>query len=200
MSTTLHLVRHGETVWHAENRYAGSSDVALTDRGHQQARRLAQWARDERPRSVHSSTLGRAALTAQPSAEALGLDVTQHDALREVDFGRGEGMTRAEMAGTFPDELERFLARPAENPLPDGESGLTALDRAWPLLLQLAADAEGSVLVVMHSTLLRLVLCRALDLDPNRYRSVFPTVHNVAPTTVRLHDDGAALLAFNQTL
>ena len=31
--TTLYLARHGETEWHAEHRYAGSSDVALTEHG-----------------------------------------------------------------------------------------------------------------------------------------------------------------------
>ena len=43
--TDLVLVRHGETVWHAENRYAGVSDVALTPRGAiEQAGQLAAWA------------------------------------------------------------------------------------------------------------------------------------------------------------
>ena len=37
MTTTLLLARHGQTVWHAENRYAGISDVALTDTGVAQA-------------------------------------------------------------------------------------------------------------------------------------------------------------------
>ena len=42
--TELVLVRHGETEWHADNRYAGRSDVALTPRGHEQAADLARWA------------------------------------------------------------------------------------------------------------------------------------------------------------
>ncbi|WP_248966102.1 histidine phosphatase family protein [Sphaerisporangium perillae] len=41
--TQLVLVRHGETVWHAENRYAGLSDIELTPRGHAQAAQLAAW-------------------------------------------------------------------------------------------------------------------------------------------------------------
>ncbi|MFD0853182.1 phosphoglycerate mutase family protein, partial [Actinomadura adrarensis] len=43
-STTLYLVRHGQTEWHAENRYAGISDVALTETGRDQAERLGRWA------------------------------------------------------------------------------------------------------------------------------------------------------------
>lgn len=42
--STLLLTRHAETVWHAENRYAGAdSDIDLTPAGKQQAERLAEW-------------------------------------------------------------------------------------------------------------------------------------------------------------
>ncbi|MBK6043561.1 histidine phosphatase family protein, partial [Streptomyces sp. MBT55] len=44
MTTRLLLVRHGETEWHAENRYAGVTDVALTPRGVAQATDLRAWA------------------------------------------------------------------------------------------------------------------------------------------------------------
>ena len=44
VSTTLYVVRHGETEWHAENRYAGVSDVGLTETGREQAERLGRWA------------------------------------------------------------------------------------------------------------------------------------------------------------
>lgn len=199
MTSVLHLVRHGETVWHAENRYAGSSDVGLTERGMQQARDLGAWAAAHGPLTVHSSDLSRAVVTATPAAEALGVRLQVRPALREVDFGGGEGLTRAEMAERFPDDLARFLERPAESPLPDGESGRAAVERALPELRALASQSEEPALVVMHSTLLRLVLCTLVGIDPNRYRSVMPKVRNVAVTTVELSATGgsAALLGFN---
>ncbi|NUT12685.1 MAG: histidine phosphatase family protein, partial [Nonomuraea sp.] len=54
--TDLVLVRHGETVWHAENRYAGTSDVDLTERGRDQAAMLAAWAAEAGLAAVWSST------------------------------------------------------------------------------------------------------------------------------------------------
>ena len=55
--TYLVLVRHGQTVWHAENRYAGFSDVALTTRGLRAGRAAGRrghgppaWPRCGRPR------------------------------------------------------------------------------------------------------------------------------------------------------
>ena len=53
------LVRHGETVWHAENRYAGSSDIGLTATGQAQAAALGAWAVAVRPDGVVCSPLRR---------------------------------------------------------------------------------------------------------------------------------------------
>ncbi|MES2093524.1 MAG: histidine phosphatase family protein [Actinomycetota bacterium] len=196
--TTLFLVRHGETTWHAENRYAGSTDVALTALGTSQAEQLARWAEVQPIDAVYSSDLSRAVITATPSALALGLPVTIDPALREVDFGLGEGLTSAEMAAAFPDEAARFVARPATSPLPAGESGVDAAERAWGALERIVAQhPDGSVLVVMHSTLMRLILCRVLEMPLDRYRAAFPSVINVGITTVSWTADGPALLGYN---
>ena len=196
--TELVLVRHGETEWHAANRYAGRSDVALTDTGHRQARALARWAPGAGLDAVLSSPLSRARRTAEPAAAAAGLAVTVDERLVEVDFGDSDGRTREEMATAFPAALEAFLARPASCPLPGGEPGADAVARARPALMTAAAaHPEGRVLVVAHQTLLRLLLCALLEIPLDRYRTVFPRLDNVAPATVRLHEQGAALLSLN---
>lgn len=196
--TTLHLARHGETVWHAENRYAGSSDIGLTDRGLAQAEALGRWAADARPVAVYSSDLSRAMITATPAASVLGLDLQIDARLREVHFGRGEGLTTAEMREQFPEALAEFHRKPGRSPLPGGEPGLNAVNRAWAALEQIAAHHEaGPVLVVMHSTLMRLVLCKVLDMPLNRYRSAFPSVVNAAITTISIGAGPTALLAYN---
>jgi probable phosphoglycerate mutase len=193
---TLVLVRHGETPWHAENRYTGVSDIGLTPTGTGQAAELAAWAAMQPITAVVTSPLRRAHETASPSAEALGLPVTIDKRLSEVDFGAGEGHTRDEMAEIFPDALSRFLDAPASNPLPGGEPGVAAVDRAWPAVEDLAAGG-GTVLLVAHSTLLRLLLCRMLGIFLDDYRRRFPALRNTATTTVRLDAGGAALLSLN---
>lgn len=200
--TEVVLVRHGETVWHAENRYAGSTDVALTDLGRSQAQTLAGWARDADLAAVACSDLVRARDTAAPSASAASLELLVDPRLREVHFGDGEGRTRAEMAELFPEALRGFHARPATRPLPDAEAGVTAVERALPALRELAAAHPGGrVLLVCHSTLLRLLLCHLLGMAPDDYRRTFPRVDNVALNTVALPDDDApgpaGLLGFN---
>ena len=198
MSTTLVLTRHGETVWHAENRYAGSSDVRLTRAGQQQAFDLATWAATARLSAIYSSTLSRAKDTAAPSTATTRLPLRTDARLCEVDFGRGEGLTRQEMASAFPDALTTFLKAPARYPLPGGESGVDAIARAMPALNEILEKHDGGrVLVVIHSTLLRLLIATAIGIDPDRYRRVFPTVGNCALNTLRFDKGGVALLGFN---
>ncbi|SEB45383.1 probable phosphoglycerate mutase [Paramicrobacterium humi] len=198
MTTKLILTRHGETVWHAEHRYAGSSDIALTDRGLQQAEELAAWAVTHRPDVLVSSTLSRAWNTADAVAKATGLDHWADKGLNEVDFGKGEGLTIAELYEQYPDAAAAFEKAPAQSPMPAGEPGAIAVARALKVLARIILKADGgTALVVGHGTLMRLVVCTLLSIDPNRYRDIFPVVGNCALTTLEFEGDKAALLDFN---
>ncbi len=196
--TRYYLSRHGETVWHAENRYAGSTDVEMTKLGYQQAEELARWAISMSPDAVYSSDLSRAIATAKPAAAALGLELVVDDRLREVDFGRAEGLTRTEMGAVFPDELAAFIARPGTIPLPGGEAGLEAVERAQRALEKISEDhPDGSVLVVMHTTLMRLLLCHMLGIPLDKYRTIFPMVINAGITELDFNGERWALMSFN---
>ncbi|MEV8593856.1 histidine phosphatase family protein [Streptomyces sp. NPDC052012] len=196
--TDFVLVRHGETAWHAENRYAGRTDVPLTERGRRQAAALGTWAAGQRLDAVLCSPLSRARLTAEPAATALGLTPWVDERLYEVDFGRGDGLTRAEMAEAFPDELAAFLADPVAHHLPGGEDPVAAADRAVDCLEEIARKLpDGRVLVVAHSTLLRLVLCKLLGIPLAHYRRAFPALENGALTELRLRAGEASLLRLN---
>lgn len=199
--TRLVLVRHGETVWHAENRYAGSSDVALTEAGHEQAEALAVWAATAGIAECVTSTLSRTVTTARPAAEAAGVALTQDERLRELDFGRGEGRTAEEMEAELGGRYQAFLDDPVHHPLPGGEDPRRAIDRAVGCLREVAAPHRGErVLVVWHSTVMRLVLCHLIGIRPSTYRQVFPAVRNGAITEIRLHDTGCELLTYNAPL
>jgi probable phosphoglycerate mutase len=112
---TLLLTRHAETVWHAENRYAGTSDVDLTPHGEAQAQRLAAWVRTRTIDAIVCSPVRRARETAAPSARAAGIEIEVDDDLREVGFGVAEGRTLAELD---PDVVARLRADPVAHPCP----------------------------------------------------------------------------------
>lgn len=199
--TGVFFARHGESVWHAENRYAGTTDVGMTARGSAQAERLGGWAATVDIAAVFSSGSSRARDTAAQAAAAIGVSVQVDPRFGEVGFGDGEGLTRGEMAARFPEALRAFLGRPASAPLPGGEPGTHAIERFVGGLDEVAAlHPTESVLVVTHSTVLRLVLCRLLGIDPDTYRQVFPALGNATITEVIYSAGGAGLLRYNQSL
>jgi probable phosphoglycerate mutase len=198
---SLHVifVRHGETVWHAENRYAGSTDIALTERGHAQSRALADWAEQADLTAIFASPLTRSQETARESAGRTGLPVSVDPRLRELDFGIAEGLTRAEMQQRFPDYLAAFTTDPVTHHFPKGENPVEAADRYLAFLTDLQADhREGRVLVVGHSTAIRLAFCRLLGLPLRQYRRTFPFLANCALNEVVLNDGVPSLLTLNR--
>ncbi len=197
--TVIHLARHGETVWGVEDRYVGSSDVPLSERGEQQALRLGQWAADAGLTRIVASDLSRAIRTAEAASATTGLPVEIEPRVREVGFGLAEGLTLAEQIAHFPDARAAFDANPSSSPLPGGDPGGPAAARALAAFEDLvAADPDGVVLVVCHTTLIRLALCRLLGLPLDDYRRTFPKIDNTALTTLELTPRGdVAVLRVN---
>lgn len=203
MTNELVLARHGQSVWHGENRYAGSSDVQLDAVGREQAERLAAWAADTRIDTIASSPLRRALDTARPAADAVGTDLVVRDELREVDFGVAEGRTIDELDADDPDMVARFRADPVRNHFPQADDPAHAADRVVEALHELVTHHDGArLLVVSHNTALRLALCRLLGIDVGAYRATFPALRPASLTTVRLGtaSSRAALLDLNVPL
>jgi broad specificity phosphatase PhoE len=197
----LVLVRHGERVGQAENRYAGSTDVPLTSRGHEQAKRLATWAATAGLNAIWSSPLSRTRETSAPSERSTGLTAQVDSRLKELDFGRGEGLTAAEIKRAFPEAFAAFQSNPVVHYLPGGEDPNHAAKRAIACFKEMESQNPGGrVLVVSHSTLMRLALCELIAVPLSRYRSVFPSMISAAITEIRFENDRASLLRFNLPL
>lgn len=196
--TELVLIRHAETIWHAENRYAGLSDVELAETGHVQARRLAAWAARAGLAAIWTSPLSRCRLTAAPSAASTGLEPVVDERLRELDFGSLDGKTKAEAKAAFPQKMEAYLRDPVANHFRDGEPPREAAKRAVSCLTDVARRHPNQrVMVVAHSTLIRLALCHLLGIDMAQYRLRFPRLANCSLTELRLANGEAGLLSLN---
>ena len=201
-SVRVALARHGETVWHGVNRYAGgASDIDLTPEGRRQAQELAQWTREYAPDAVISSPVRRAIETAQPCADAIGVRLHIVRGLREVAFGVAEGRTIAELTAMDSPMVDRFRSDPVSHPFPGAEPPEAAADRAAEALRAIAEQYSGAkVLVVAHNTLLRLGICRLLGLPVSRYRDIFPRLDNAAISEMSIpadRDHIASLLSLN---
>src|SRR5438105_15588805 len=79
MHSRIFLIRHGATVLTAEDRFAGATDVELSDEGREQVRRLATRLAGENIKAVYASPLGRTVETAQILADPHGLELQTRD-------------------------------------------------------------------------------------------------------------------------
>ncbi len=193
-NTRIFLIRHGATILTAEDRFAGSTDVPLSDEGREQARRLGLRLGDEKIAAVYASPLGRTVETAQLLAAPHKLDVRKRDELREISHGSWEQLTRREVEEKFPEEAAAWEKDPYTFAPRGGETGLAVTARALPALMEIVRQHAGeNVLVVSHKATIRLLLSSILGFDPRRYRDNLdqsPAALNIVdfkdPTRARL--------------
>ncbi len=171
MSTRIFLVRHGATVLTAEDRFAGATDVQLSEEGREQARRLAMRLRGEKVAAIYASPLGRTVETARILAVPHGIEIETRDGLREISHGHWERMTRHEVEQAFPEEAAAWEKDPYTFAPEGGESGLAVTARALPVLMDIVrSHASANIIVVSHKATIRLLLSSLLGFDPRRYR------------------------------
>jgi probable phosphoglycerate mutase len=170
VTTRVYLVRHGSTVL-AEDRFAGETDVPLSEIGRAQARALGARLAGDPIDAFYASPLDRALETARLVAAPHGREVVPCAELREISHGRWEQKSRAEVESLYPGEYARWEADPFSFAPEGGETGLAVLARALPALSEIVAShPDGRVLVVSHKATIRLLVATLLGFDPRGYR------------------------------
>ena len=200
MFTRVFLVRHGATVFSAEDRFAGETDIELSDEGREQARKLAERLGTEKIAAVYASPLVRTLETARIVAKPHNLSVVRRDGLREISHGRWEQMTRQEVEEKFPEEAAAWEEDPYTFAPAGGESGLAVTARALPALVEIVrTHHDENVIIVSHKATIRLLLSSLLGFDPRRYRDNLdqsPAALNIIDFKDAAH---ARLTLFNST-
>ncbi len=195
-TTTVCLVRHGETAWNAERRMQGQFDLPLNETGRAQAEALAATLATQPFDAVFSSDLARATTTAEPVARGLALAVRTDAALRERHYGVFQGLTYSEAEQRFPQDYARLVARDPDHALPDGGESLAGLAaRVREALTRIAMEhAGGRVLVITHGGVLdaahRMATGKAID-APRDF-----VVANAALNWIEHRDGSWALLSW----
>jgi broad specificity phosphatase PhoE len=149
------LVRHGETTGESSIRYHGATDVPLSDTGRVQMRDAAKGLVQECFDLVVASSLRR-------SWEAAwivggGTPVRLEPRFREIDFGRWEGLSEAEIVAADPQLHEQWQANTAEFDFPGGETRAGFRARTLEGLENLKQCGATSALVVVHKGTVRTI-------------------------------------------
>lgn len=151
-STRLYLIRHGETDYNRQERIQGQSDIALNERGREQARAIAERLSGEAIDIIYTSDLSRAIETAEIITDRTGAEIVAEPALRETNYGEWEGKTRHELLQLYPREVE-FHRRDAFNYAPpSGEPRKELMERVVECLEDVVRKEKGKrVAVVTHT-------------------------------------------------
>lgn len=166
--TKVILVRHGQTLWNLEMKYQGHCDVALTKKGEEQAKRVAQRLADENIAAVYASDLSRALKTAECIAKKHNLSVVAIPGFREINFGEWEGLTYESINNQWSDTMATLFTHPDETQIPGGETFRAVKERATLALGKLVAEhPDQTIVVVSHGGTIRTLLCSVLNIHLN---------------------------------
>ena len=162
----LLLVRHGDTEANSAERYWGNSDVKLGDIGIMQAEKLRQRLATESIDAIYSSNLKRAVVTAEIIALEHQSEIVTCAELREINFGKFEGLTFAEISQLYPETAELWVKRDPSLEFPGGESIAEFDKRIIKFMNRLEKHTpEETILIVAHCGTLRVLLCRLLGVE-----------------------------------
>ena len=165
----LLLVRHGETELKSSERLWGHTDVKLDALGLKQAERLRDRLAAEKIDTIYSSNLQRALVTAETIASRHRLAVITCAELREFNYGKIEGLNYEEIRQLYPEFYKSMTQKIPNLKFPDGESVYQLNNRVSQFLGKLKEHTpEQTILIVAHFGLLRIFLCRLLDIGMKR--------------------------------
>ena len=161
----FYFVRHGQTVWNVENKICGSTDIELTELGHQQAIETGKKILEE---GIHAdeilySPLVRAAETARHISEITGIPARAEERLREQNFGKYEATARN--GEVFMKAKEQFACR-----YEGGESMLHLAQRIYNLLDEIRAESDHKTyILVAHNGIARVVQSYFCEMTNEEY-------------------------------
>jgi len=165
MSTTLILIRHGETPYNRDRRYQGHRDTLLTRKGKRQTKEIAFRLKNESLNAIYSSDLKRTRYTAEVINHYHSLKINILPQLREIDFGDWEGKTHDEIQREWGSLLGRWERKPSQIKIPGGEGIKDLAERVRTTVEKILSDHPGQrVAVITHGGPIRVILSDALGL------------------------------------
>lgn len=156
----LWLIRHGETEWSLSGAHTSRTDIPLTERGRERARKLHDFLAGKKFAAVFTSPMQRAVETCRIAGYG---DVAQiEDGLKEWDYGIYEGKTTPEIRKDQPDwSVWKDEIVGGETVEHVGERADGVIARALAAIPQ---GADGAVALFAHAHILRILAARWVGL------------------------------------
>jgi len=198
MTTTVLLVRHGQTESNITGFFMGWSSEDLSDLGYAQAQRLSSRLASLPIASVYTSPLKRAYNTALILAKPHNLEPKVLDDLIEIRLGDWQGLHRDEISQKWPELWQQSRIDPSEVTLPNGESFQQVTDRAVRAFEMIVADNQDKqAVMVTHEVVIRVLVAHVLGTPNSIYRRF--EVGNASLSIIRVSDGKARLVTLNDS-
>lgn len=166
MRSIIILVRHGETMWNEKRLLQGRTDIALGDKGREQAKVLSSALSSVPLRSVYCSPLARAAETAEILSYPHRISPKIDEGFIEINFGEWEGRTPEALGQDYPRQYERWLVNPNDVTVAKAELLGDVQNRVMRSFERIAEENEGNVVcIVGHGGINRVLLLSLLQAD-----------------------------------
>ncbi|MBI3040320.1 MAG: histidine phosphatase family protein [Chloroflexi bacterium] len=170
--TEIILARHGETEWNLGEIFRGRIDIALNETGIRQAELLADYLSDVRIEAIYSSPLKRALKTAEAMARPHKLEVAITSGLIDLDFGQWQGLTLQEVKKKYGELFTEWTDSPERVKMPGGESLNDVGTRAIAVVHEVTARYKGTVVLVSHRVVNKVLICALLGLDNSHFWNI----------------------------
>ena len=197
--TNILLVRHGHVAGISPERFRGRADLPLTPEGHRQAemtaRRIsATW----QPIAIYTSPLSRCQDTGAAIGQPFGLAPISLEGLVDIDYGEWQGMTPDEAKARWPFAVDLWYRAPDEVEIPGGESLQEVRARVGIALQTVhSAHPDGTIVMVGHDSVNRVILLHALDASLTHYWRI--RQHPCAINEIEFGRNGFVIVSMNQT-
>ena len=190
--TKLILARHGETVWNVEKIYRGRTDVNLDEVGIKQAELLGKYLSNWELEAIYSSPLRRALDTANIIAHYQKIGVHIVEGLIDFDYGEWQSLPEQEVKRLYPALLNEWHSNPHKVVMPGGESLEDVSKRAIKVVNDVLSKYQGSVVLVSHRVVNKVLICSLLGLDNSHFWNINQDVGGI---TIFNYEDGRFVLA-----
>jgi phosphoserine phosphatase len=185
------LARHGETEWNVGEIYRGRADVGLDEVGIKQAELLGEYLSNIKLEAIYSSPLRRASDTAGIIARYQGVGVQIADGLIDFDYGKWQGLSEGEVNKLYPALHKEWHDNPQLVKMPAGESLSDVGERAGGVVSDVLSEYEGTVALVSHRVVNKVLICSLLGLDNSHFWNI---KQDVAGITIFDYVDGRFIL------
>jgi len=170
--TEIILVRHGETDWNVAEVFRGRIDIELNEAGLKQAELLAEYLMDLKIAAIYSSPLKRALKTAEMVASHHNLNVEIALGLIDFDYGEWQGLSHEVVKDRYKELYAEWTNNPHQVRIPTGESLNDVRRRISSVVDNVVARNEGTVVLVAHRVVNKVLICFLLGLDNSHFWNI----------------------------